>query len=150
MFLENLMYSALVWSVKKLHYPPGNHCHHCSDWLWRRSVTHVTSQIQYRGNGARYIAMGYVVVRSFQSVEIVGRLLSSVSLDKVVLFRRQFLLGNHMSKMPRLIFWFLEHISYTKWFLKGQWDFWMGKFLYDPGGVALRSGLQYSMEHSIF
>ena len=33
---------------KKLLYPPGNYCPHCSDWLWRRCVTYVTSQIQYR------------------------------------------------------------------------------------------------------
>ena len=55
--------------VKKLQYPPGDHCTQCSDWLWRRSVMYVRSQIQYRENGARHIAVGYVVVRQFQSVE---------------------------------------------------------------------------------
>ena len=69
-------------------------------------MIHVTSQIQYRENGAGHIAVGYGVVRSFQSGnwKFVGGLLSSASLDKLVLFRRQFMLGNHMSKMPRLIF----------------------------------------------
>ena len=41
--------------------------------------------------------------------------------------------------MPGLIFSFLEHSSHIKWFFKSQWDFLMGKFLYDPGGVALTS-----------
>ena len=111
-FLENQIYSAPVpvRSDKKLHYPPGNHCPHGSDWLWRHSATHVTSQIPYRGNGAWHIAVGYVAVRSFQSVEIVNcrrfvdGLVSSASLDQLVLFRRQFTLGNNMSKMPRLMF----------------------------------------------
>ena len=60
---------------------------------------HVTSQIQYRENGAGHI----VVVRQFQSIEtrqFVGRLVVLPSLDKFVLFQRQCMLGNHMSKMP--------------------------------------------------
>ena len=36
-----------------------------------------------------------------------------------------------------------------KWFQKSQLDFWMRKFLYEPGGVALTSGLQYSI-YSIY
>ena len=35
---------------------------------------HVTSQIQYRENGAGHIAVGYVIVRSFLSLETVGDL----------------------------------------------------------------------------
>ena len=64
----------------------------------------MSSQIQYRENCAGHIAVGYVVTRSFQSVEIegglVGGLVFSAYLDKSVLFWRQFMLGNQMSSLP--------------------------------------------------
>ena len=53
------------------------------DWLWRRSATRVTSQTQYRENGAGHIAAGYGVVGSFQSVEIVADLQAGLYLRRL-------------------------------------------------------------------
>ena len=69
------------------------------------------SQIQNRENDTGHIVVGCVVFRSFQSVESVGGLVFSASLDKFVLFWRQFMLGNHNAST---LFLFLEHSSYIK------------------------------------
>ena len=71
---------------------------------------HVTSQIQYRENGAGHTVVG----KRGNCRRFVGGLVFSPSLDKLVLFQRQCMLGNHMSKILRLIFLFLEHSSYIK------------------------------------
>ena len=74
---------------------------------------HVMSQIPYRENGAGQIVVGYVVVETVG--DFVGRLVPLPSLDKLVLFRRQCMLGNHMSKrLFFFFFFFLEYSSYIK------------------------------------
>ena len=76
----------------------------------QRDTRDVTDTIQRKWRRA-YCSGICSPFRSFQRMEIVGGLVSSPSLDKLVLFRRQFMLGNHMSKMSQL---FLEHSSYIK------------------------------------